>query len=74
VAQKLSGLSATVGKETSRGDRSLLVWKIRLEGLAPSWPPRRYFLLSHDPAADYLADCAGADAGQLLIASDYRYN
>ena len=34
VAQKLSRLSATDGQEKSHRDGSLLLWKIRLEGLA----------------------------------------
>jgi hypothetical protein len=34
VAQKLSNLSATHGKEKSRGHGSVLVRQVRLEGLA----------------------------------------
>jgi hypothetical protein len=33
VAKKLSGLSETLGKETSRGDGTLPVWQIHLEGI-----------------------------------------
>ena len=34
VAQKLSGLSATHGKERTHGDDPLFLWEIYLEGLA----------------------------------------
>jgi hypothetical protein len=36
VAQKLSGLSATHGKETAHGDDPLHVRQVRVEGLASS--------------------------------------